>query len=148
MSDSSAVPRVPITARSVVVDTLRGQRRLQVRASLLLGTWQLMEASAPILVGFVIDRAIAGQDGGDLIAGLVVLTGLFAALTLGYRFGARAVVGAEAGAPARAPAGHRQARPAIPAEGSIAAALRAPSSASSPTTRAKSPRPMERSPNC
>lgn len=58
-------------------------------AVLLLAGWQAAEALVPVLVGVIIDRAIATIDAVALAGWLVVLAVLFTALTMGFRFGAR-----------------------------------------------------------
>jgi len=66
-----------------------GQSRPLLGAVLLLGGWQGAEALVPVLVGVIIDEAVATGDVAALARWLVVLAVLFTALTLGYRFGAR-----------------------------------------------------------
>ncbi|HEY5882370.1 MAG TPA: ABC transporter ATP-binding protein, partial [Nakamurella sp.] len=66
---------------------------LRRRWPLLAGTvaglvlHQVAEALVPVLIGVVIDRAIAPGDVGALAAGLAALAGLFVVLTLSWRFG-------------------------------------------------------------
>ncbi|MGH3787103.1 MAG: ABC transporter transmembrane domain-containing protein [Pseudonocardiaceae bacterium] len=66
-----------------------GQRWVLLGAVLLLAGWQAAEALVPVLVGVIIDRAIATGDATALVGWLAVLAVLFAALTMGFRFGAR-----------------------------------------------------------
>ena len=66
----------------------RNARRLGIGTG-LISLHQVCEALVPILIGVVVDRAIAPGDRGALLLWLAVLAGLFAVLTLVYRFGAR-----------------------------------------------------------
>ncbi|MGQ0718120.1 MAG: ABC transporter ATP-binding protein [Pseudonocardiales bacterium] len=58
-------------------------------AVLLLAGWQAAEALVPVVVGVIIDQAIATGDATALAGWLVVLAALFTTLTMGFRFGAR-----------------------------------------------------------
>ncbi|AXK37549.1 ABC transporter ATP-binding protein [Streptomyces armeniacus] len=49
---------------------------------------QVGEALVPVLIGVVIDRAVAGSDAGALARWLVVLAVVYAGLALSFRFGA------------------------------------------------------------
>ncbi|MGW6917358.1 ABC transporter ATP-binding protein [Kitasatospora sp. NPDC054939] len=66
-----------------------GRRRLVVGASLLGTTHQTCEALVPVVIGAVIDRAVATGSGGSLVHWLVVLAVLFLVLSTCYRTGAR-----------------------------------------------------------
>lgn len=59
----------------------------------LLAAWQLCEALVPVVVGLLIDRAVATSDGGALALWGSVLVGLFVVLSLSWRYGARLGVG-------------------------------------------------------
>jgi putative ABC transport system ATP-binding protein len=66
----------------------RNARRLGAGTG-LISLHQVCEASVPILIGVVVDRAIAPGDRAALVLWLAALAGLFTVLTLMYRFGAR-----------------------------------------------------------
>ncbi|MDQ3988604.1 MAG: ABC transporter transmembrane domain-containing protein, partial [Actinomycetota bacterium] len=68
---------------------LAGRQRLLAGSIGLYTTWQASEALVPVVVGLVIDRAIATSDTGSLIGWLVVLAALFTVLTFCFRFGDR-----------------------------------------------------------
>jgi putative ABC transport system ATP-binding protein len=70
-------------------DAIAGRRWVLLGAVALLAGWQAAEALVPVLVGVIIDRAIATGDAAALARWLVVLAALFTALTMGFRFGAR-----------------------------------------------------------
>ncbi len=70
-------------------EAIAGKRWVLMGAVLLLAGWQAAEALVPVLVGVIIDRAIATGDAVALAGWLAVLAVLFTALTMGFRFGAR-----------------------------------------------------------
>ncbi|MDQ5856309.1 MAG: ABC transporter ATP-binding protein, partial [Actinomycetota bacterium] len=70
-------------------DAIAGRRWVLLGAVALLAGWQAAEALVPVVVGVIIDRAIAAGDAAALARWLVVLAALFTALTMGFRFGAR-----------------------------------------------------------
>ncbi|YAL83116.1 ABC transporter ATP-binding protein [Dermacoccaceae bacterium W4C1] len=55
----------------------------------LLVLWQVAEAMVPVLIGVIIDRAIAPADGAQMVLWGAVLVVNFMVLSLGYRFGSR-----------------------------------------------------------
>lgn len=57
--------------------------------SLLIGLHQGCEALVPILIGVIVDRAVAPRDLGMLVCWVGVLAVLFLVLTIAYRTGAR-----------------------------------------------------------
>ncbi|MGI9000067.1 MAG: ABC transporter transmembrane domain-containing protein [Pseudonocardia sp.] len=77
------------TAGRLLRRAVTGQRRALLGAVALLAGWQAAEALVPVLVGVVIDEAVATGDVSALARWLAALAGLFLALTLGFRFGAR-----------------------------------------------------------
>ena len=93
MTTTSASPSSPTgppsTAWSVLLGTLRRQRRALLGAGLLLTLWQVCEAAVPVLIGVVIDRAVAEGDTGELVLWGAVLCVHFAVLSTAYRLGAR-----------------------------------------------------------
>ncbi len=70
-------------------EAIANQRWVLLGSVVLLAGWQAAEALVPVLVGVIIDRAIATGDAAALAGWLVVLAALFAALMTGFRFGAR-----------------------------------------------------------
>ncbi|MFJ6567454.1 ABC transporter ATP-binding protein [Streptomyces sp. NPDC091292] len=76
--------------RAVLTRSIRGQaRHLGLGAALGCGH-QLGEALVPVLIGVVIDQAVAGQDTGRLVLWLAVLAVLYVGLSWSFRLGARA----------------------------------------------------------
>ncbi|GLZ75497.1 multidrug ABC transporter ATP-binding protein [Actinorhabdospora filicis] len=71
---------------------LRGQRRRAVLGTVLASGHQIGEALVPVMVGVVIDKAIATGDVSALVLWLAVLAGVFACLSYSYRFYARVAV--------------------------------------------------------
>ncbi|MBL7256140.1 ABC transporter transmembrane domain-containing protein [Paractinoplanes lichenicola] len=68
---------------------LRRSHRRVVSGSLLSGVHQGCEAVVPILIGVIVDRAVATQDLCMLVLWVGVLGALFLLLTVAYRTGAR-----------------------------------------------------------
>ncbi|MFD9959501.1 ABC transporter ATP-binding protein [Amycolatopsis sp. NPDC058986] len=79
-----------ITGRDVLRRAIAGQRRPIVFASVLAAGHQAGEALVPVVIGVVIDQAVAGGSGWVLLGWLAVLGAVFAGLSNCYRFGARA----------------------------------------------------------
>src|SRR5690349_21623445 len=79
------------TARDVLRSAIGGQRRLVAASAVLAAGHQLGEAAVPIVLGWIVDRALA-RDGSPaaLAAGLLVLGVVFAGLSLSFRFSLRA----------------------------------------------------------
>lgn len=80
---------VPATAGGLIRRTLGRQRRALAGAIALITLWQICEAGVPVLIGVVIDRAVASGDVERLLLWGAVLCVHFAVLSLGYRFGSR-----------------------------------------------------------
>jgi putative ABC transport system ATP-binding protein len=72
-----------------------GQRRDVALGALLLMAHQAAEALVPVVVGVIIDEAIATSDGARLAVALAVLAGLFVVLSIAFRLGFRLAVRAE-----------------------------------------------------
>jgi putative ABC transport system ATP-binding protein len=79
----------PATAGRLIRRTLGRQRRALAGAIALITLWQVCEAGVPILIGVVIDRAVATGDLERLLLWGGVLCVHFTVLSLGYRFGSR-----------------------------------------------------------
>jgi putative ABC transport system ATP-binding protein len=75
----------------------RGIRRHRARLAgcyLLITSWLLCEALVPVVIGVVIDRAVATGDIASMAVWGGVLVALFVVLSYSYRFGARLGVAA------------------------------------------------------
>ncbi|WP_328454766.1 MULTISPECIES: ABC transporter ATP-binding protein [unclassified Amycolatopsis] len=77
------------TGREVLRRSIAGQRRSVALASLLTACHQGGEALVPVVIGVVIDQAVAGGSVWTLLLWLAVLGVLFAGLSTSYRLGAR-----------------------------------------------------------
>ncbi len=85
-----ARPAEPTQLRSSPLrSALSGRRGVLGAAIGVLAGWQAAEAMVPVLVGVIIDRAIATGDTGALVRWVAALALLFVVLSSGYRFGAR-----------------------------------------------------------
>ncbi|KGI68565.1 ABC transporter ATP-binding protein/permease [Mycolicibacterium rufum] len=62
--------------------------------SVLIAGHQLCEVTVPILIGVIVDRAVATGSVPAIAGGIAVLAALFVVLTLVYRFGARLLMAA------------------------------------------------------
>ncbi|WP_181774392.1 ABC transporter ATP-binding protein [Amycolatopsis pittospori] len=82
------------TSRSVLRQAISGQRKHVTIASVLAACHQGGEALVPVIIGLVIDQAVAGGAVGSLVIWLAVLGVVFAGLSYSYRFAARAAEGA------------------------------------------------------
>ncbi|MDT8912593.1 ABC transporter ATP-binding protein [Amycolatopsis sp. PS_44_ISF1] len=84
------------TGRDVLRGAIAGQRGPVALAAVLAAAHQGGEALVPVVIGVVLDRAVAGSTGGTgspvltLAAWLAVLGGVFLVLSFSYRWGARA----------------------------------------------------------
>lgn len=74
---------------------IRGQRRDLGLGSALLMAHQVAEALVPVMVGVVIDQAVAPGDGRALLWSLATLALLFVVLSFAFRIGFRFVARAE-----------------------------------------------------
>jgi putative ABC transport system ATP-binding protein len=84
----------PRTGAALLWRALRRHRRRVAVVVPLLALWQLAEALVPVVVGVVIDRAVAPSDRRALLLWLAALAGLFLVLSWSYRLGARTGLGA------------------------------------------------------
>ncbi|WP_329536056.1 ABC transporter ATP-binding protein/permease [Streptomyces sp. NBC_01450] len=78
------------SGRDVLTRSIRGQARRVGLGAALGCIHQLGEALVPVLIGVVIDQAVAGRDTGRLILWLAVLAVMYVALSWSFRLGARA----------------------------------------------------------
>ncbi|GAA4983153.1 ABC transporter ATP-binding protein [Pseudonocardia tropica] len=95
MTEHRGTGDTQVTAREVVRGTIRSFRGRVAAATVLLCGHQVGEALVPVLVGVVIDRAVATGDVGSLVVWLLVLAADFAMLSYSYRFGARQALHAD-----------------------------------------------------
>ncbi|RJQ80666.1 ABC transporter ATP-binding protein [Amycolatopsis panacis] len=78
------------TGREVLRRAIAGQRRPVLLATLLAAGHQGGEALVPVVIGVVLDRAVADSSALTLVGWLAVLAVVFLVLSTSYRFGARA----------------------------------------------------------
>jgi putative ABC transport system ATP-binding protein len=85
------------TGSRVLIGGIVRNRRWLTLGSAMYGGHQICEALVPVVIGVIIDRAVATGDVGALILWVAVLAVLFVVLSLMWRFGARLLTYAEAG---------------------------------------------------
>jgi putative ABC transport system ATP-binding protein len=85
------------TGSRVLIDGIVRNRRWLTVGSAMYGGHQICEALVPVVIGVIIDRAVATGDIGALVLWVAVLAVLFVVLSLMWRFGARLLTYAEAG---------------------------------------------------
>ncbi|MYQ49141.1 hypothetical protein GTW40_29670 [Streptomyces sp. SID4985] len=78
------------SGRDVLTHAVRSQGRRLTLAVLLGAGHQLGEVAAPVLIGVVVDRAVARSDERLLLLWLGVLAVVYVALSWSFRLGARA----------------------------------------------------------
>lgn len=78
-----------MTPGALVRRTVLRQRRRLAGAVGLLVVWQVCEAAVPVLIGVVIDRAVATSDAEQMVLWGAVLCVHFAVLSTAYRIGSR-----------------------------------------------------------
>ncbi len=79
-----------VSGRDVLAGSVRGQGRRVAVGAVLGCVHQLGEALVPVLIGVVVDQAVAGRDAGRLVLWLAVLAVLYVCLSWSFRLGARA----------------------------------------------------------
>ncbi|MCX4767687.1 ABC transporter ATP-binding protein/permease [Streptomyces sp. NBC_01275] len=79
-----------LSGRDVLTRSVRGQARRVGLGAALGCVHQLGEALVPVLIGVVIDQAVAGQDAKRLILWLTVLAVMYVTLSWSFRLGAKA----------------------------------------------------------
>ncbi|MGN9790261.1 ABC transporter ATP-binding protein [Streptomyces sp. OZ13] len=82
------------TGGQVLRRAIGGRRRHIAAASLLGMTHQACEAMVPVVIGIIIDDAVATGSSGALLAGIGLLAALFLVLSTCYRTAARITDGA------------------------------------------------------
>jgi len=83
---------VPATGLALIGRAIRRNRRRLACGYPLIMLWQLCETLVPVVIGFVVDHAIARGQVSDLLEAGIVLIAVFLTLACGYRFGSRFVV--------------------------------------------------------
>lgn len=81
--------RPPLTGGGIIRRMVRRNTGRLSGSFALLCVWQLCEALVPILIGVIIDRAIAPSDTTAFLVGAAALCLLMGTLSYSYRFGAR-----------------------------------------------------------
>jgi ABC-type multidrug transport system fused ATPase/permease subunit len=79
-----------LSGRDVLTRSVKGQIRRVVLGSALGSVHQLGEALVPVLIGVVIDQAVAGRNAGRLALWLGVLAVMYVTLSWSFRLGAKA----------------------------------------------------------
>ncbi|WP_019059453.1 ABC transporter ATP-binding protein [Streptomyces prunicolor] len=79
-----------LSGRDVWTRSVKGQIRRVALGSALGSVHQLGEALVPVLIGVVIDQAVAGQNAGYLALWLGVLAVMYVTLSWSFRLGAKA----------------------------------------------------------
>ena len=77
------------TGASVLRRTLTRNLRWLIPGTALISLHQLCEVAVPVLIGVIVDRAVATGSVSAIVEWIAVLAALFLVLTLVYRFGAR-----------------------------------------------------------
>lgn len=77
------------SGRDVLARSVRGQARRVALGAGFGCVHQLGEALVPVLIGVVIDQAVAGRDAGRLLLWLAVLAVMYVCLSWSFRLGAR-----------------------------------------------------------
>ncbi|KAA0084772.1 ABC transporter ATP-binding protein [Mycolicibacterium sp. P9-64] len=77
------------TGASVLRRTLTRNLRWLIPGTGLISVHQLCEVAVPVLIGIIVDKAVATGSVSAIVEWIAALAGLFLVLTLVYRFGAR-----------------------------------------------------------
>ncbi|WP_033287828.1 ABC transporter ATP-binding protein [Amycolatopsis jejuensis] len=78
------------TGRGVLRSAITGQRKPVLLGAVLAACHQGGEALVPVVIGVVLDRAVANSSAWTLVGWLAVLAVVFVVLSFSYRFGSRA----------------------------------------------------------
>ncbi|MDT0200906.1 ABC transporter ATP-binding protein [Nocardioides sp. AE5] len=79
----------PATAGALLVRGLRRNKARLAGSYLLLTSWQACETLVPVMIGVIIDQAVATSEVRSMLWWGAALTLLFVVLSFSYRFGAR-----------------------------------------------------------
>jgi putative ABC transport system ATP-binding protein len=77
------------TGATVLRRTLSRNLRWLIPGTALISLHQLCEVAVPVVIGVIVDRAVATGSTSAIVTWIAALAGLFLVLTLVYRFGAR-----------------------------------------------------------
>ena len=77
------------SGQRVLARTVARNRRWVIPGTVLIALHQLCEVAVPVLIGLIVDRAVAPGRVSGIVVWIAALAGLFVVLTLVYRFGAR-----------------------------------------------------------
>lgn len=77
------------SAGRFLLGVILSAKRFTLPAAALGVLWQVGEALVPVVMGMTIDRALATGDVAELAWGLAALAGVFATLSLSFRFAAQ-----------------------------------------------------------
>lgn len=94
MNARSTDPDTHWTGPAVLRRAVTRQRTRLAGGSILIAAHQLCEVAVPILIGVIVDRAVATGSVAAIIGWIAVLAGLFVVLTSVYRVGARMLMAA------------------------------------------------------
>jgi putative ABC transport system ATP-binding protein len=86
---ASSPARTSWTGGAVLRRTLTRNRRWLIPGTALISLHQLCEVAVPVLIGIIVDRAVATGSTSAIVGWIAALAALFLVLTLVYRFGAR-----------------------------------------------------------
>lgn len=87
-------PAVPRTPSALILRGIRRHRARLLGCYALVTSWLLCEALVPVVIGVIVDRAVATGDLDELAVWGGVLVTLFVVLSYSYRLGARLGVAA------------------------------------------------------
>lgn len=82
----------PSSPTALLVRSFSRHRRALLAGYGLLAVWQLCETLVPVMIGVVIDRAVATAEASTFVLLMLAFAALFATLSFAYRFGARLVL--------------------------------------------------------
>lgn len=82
----------PATARALLLRAVLRHRGRLLASFALLAVWHVCETLVPVMIGVIIDRAVATSEVGSLALLLLAFAALFVVLSYGYRFGAQILV--------------------------------------------------------
>lgn len=89
VSPGGEAPPTPASGKQLLRAALGAQRRRLAASSVLFAAHQGGEALVPLLIGVVIDQAVAGGDTAALLWWLGALAGVFLVLSLAWQLGLR-----------------------------------------------------------
>jgi len=94
LSAKSADVDVNWTGGSVLRRAVTRNWRRLTTGSVLIAAHQLCEVSVPVMIGIIVDRAVATGSVSAILLWIAALAAIFVVLTVVYRFGARLLMAA------------------------------------------------------